>query len=400
VKLQVFYAPTPTTGYGRMSIELVRALERAGVHVVHNGAPDDTASHVIFMSPPQRPNGWFKGQHVSLLTMWESTQLAMEHLTTVPLYDHVFVPSEQNLLMFGKVNHNTTKFCLGCDYDRWSITTRVMSDPFTIITGGKGGRRKGIDIAIKVFKRFAEWCGKNSHPAPRLIIKGNVNLAYPRSDIIVLDHEMSEEDEAKLYAQSHVYLGLARGEGWGMIPHQTIAQGMPTILSNAHGHAEFAEYGLKVSCGFTPAETDIVGRSGDWWEPSEDEALAQLKVVYKSYQAHAIRAEKKAKEIRKKFTWDIAAQQILEHLPEAKSGKRGKWIECPQTHLSMRVTEPIACTIAGESLSFRQGKDYKVTADVKRVLYDAGFVDPKCLDPYEKALYETPRPFYMDEETA
>jgi glycosyltransferase involved in cell wall biosynthesis len=383
-----------------MSIELVAAIERAGVDVIHNGSPDKTASHVMFMAPPQRPEGWFKGQHVSLLTMWESTQLAMEHLATVPLFDHLFVPSEQNLEMFSKVNPNTTKFGLGCDYDTWSITPRVKSDPFTIITAGKGGRRKGIDTAIKVFKRFRDGMISKGFPRPRLLIKSSVTMANSDPDIFIVDEEMTDAEEAKFYAQGHVYLGLSRGEGWGMIPHQTIAQAMPTILSNAHGHAEFAHYAMKVKCGLIPAETDIVGRSGDWWEPDEDMTLQLLNICFNDYETFAANSVRHAENIRKEFTWDKAAMQILAHLPKVQNKKIGKWVEAPQTYLTMWVTQPIDCNIGSGTYNFVPGEKYQVTADVKRVLFDAGYVDSECLDPFEKATYIKPKPTYIDEEAA
>jgi len=373
--------------------EIRAALERAGVEVVDYER--DCKDPILFTCPPQRPEGWWEGQSVSLLTMWESTELAMDHLTAVPLFDRVLVPSEQNLSMFSRINPNTTKFTLGCDYDLWSITPHVMSDPFTVITAGRGGRRKGIDISIKVFRRFSDYIVRKGYPRPRLIIKSPVNLSKKYDDIIVVDEVLSEEDEKKLYDSAHVYLGLSRGEGWGMIPHQTIASGKPTILTDAHGHAEFAKYGLGIGWREVKAETEIVGRSGNWWEPSEDQAFDTLIAVFENYGHYAALALKNAEKIRE-FTWDRTAQEILRALP--KQGKvTDKWFVCPQTYLSLRVTKPIDCNIGDRSHSFVPNKEYNVTADVKRVLYDAGYVDPSCVDPFEKAIYEKPRPQSIDE---
>jgi glycosyltransferase involved in cell wall biosynthesis len=383
-----------------MSMELVAAIERAGVDVTHNGILDKTSTHVLFMAPPQRPVGWFKGQHVSLLTMWESTSLAMEHLASVPVFDHVFVPSQQNLEMFRSVNPNTTKFSLGCDYDTWSITPRVKSDPFTIITAGAGGRRKGIDVSIKVFKRFRDELVRRGFPRPRLLIKSKVNISNPDPDIFVINEQMSPEDETKFYAQGHVYLGLSRGEGWGMIPHQTIAHAMPTIMTDAHGHAEFSHYAMKVKCGLSPNESDIMGRSGNWWEPDEDMALQLLNICFDNYETFAANSVRNAKGIRDEFTWDKGAEQILAHLPKVQNKNIGEWVVCPQTYLKLIVTKPIDCNIGSETYSFRPGKEYEVTADVKRVMFDAGFVDEACLDRYEKITYEKPKPTYIDEEAA
>jgi len=397
VKLQVYGGGIGWTGYGRMTNEIKAALERAGVEVL----PYDRsvkADYILFACPPQRPEGWWKGQKVVLLTMWESSELAFEHLTSVPLFDKILVPSVQNMEMFSKINPDTEMFTLGCDYDTWRYVPRSKTEPFTVITGGKGGRRKGIDIAIKVFRRFSSTIQHQDYPAPRLIIRSGVTLSKKYDDIVVMDETLSEEDEAALYATGHAYLGLSRGEGWGMIPHQTIAQGMPTILTDAHGHKAFSHLGLPVSWTEVPAETEVVGRSGNWWEPDEDEALAHLLDVFYNYDEHLKLAAKNAEYIRS-LTWDLTAEQILAALPEPEE-ITDEWVVCPQTYLTVRVTGRISCSIAEQDHTFLPGEEYQVTADVKRVLFDAGYLEDSCIDPFERAQYLKPKPAFIDEGIA
>lgn len=386
MKISALYDKTPSTGYGRMAAEIVNALEGMGIEVVDYNEKDKNP-YVLFMVPPHRPEGWWKGQQTILLTMWESTELALEHLTTVPLFDTVLVPSDQNLEIFGAIHPNTKRFSLGANYDQWHFTERPKTEPFTVLTSGKGGRRKGIDISIKVFKRFRDEIVKRGYPHPRLIIKSGVTLGNPDPDIVLLDGEVSAEEEIKIFEQAHVYLGLARGEGWGMIPHQAIAQGIPTILSNAHGHKGFSQYGLRVSCGYIKAETEIVGRSGDWWEPNEDEAYETLLDVFLHYADYADIAEFNAYKIEEDLTWEKTAEQIVAALkPEQEV--TDEWIVCPQIYLELKVTQPIDCSIAGTTFNFRPGNSYSVTADVKRVIYDSGMLDPACIDPAELAHYK------------
>ena len=394
MKIQVWGGGMSYHGYGRMANEIIAALVRAGVEVVSYDEKNKSP-YVLFICPAHRPEGWWEGQSINLLTMWETTELAAEHLAAVPLFERILVPSEQNREMFAKTNPNTFKFTLGCDYDIWKITPHVMSDPFTVITAGKGGRRKGVDVSIKVFRRFSNYVVAKGFPRPRLIIKSEVNLSKKYDDIVVVDEVLSEEDEYKLYASAHVYLGLSRGEGWGMIPHQTIAQGKPTILTDAHGHAEFSKYGLGIGWRPMKAETEILGRAGEWWDPDEDQAFDTLVAVFNDYSRYAADALKNAEGIRE-FTWDRTAKEIIENL--AEPGEiTGKWIQCPQTYLSLQVKTKVDCDIAGKSHSFVPGRRYNVTADVKRIIHDAGYLDPACIDPFEKAIYEKPRPSNIDE---
>ena len=400
MRIQALIPPDRSSGYGRMAHEIVAALERAGVTVDPYDLKDkNPAPYVIFMCPPQRPENWYEGQHVSLLTMWESTELAFEHLAVLPLFDNILVPSQQNLEMFSQVNENTHKITLGLDQKVWKYTERKYSDPFTVITAGMGARRKGFDVSLKVFKRFKKIIEDEGYPTPRLIIKAKVNLSNPDPSIIVLDERLTDKEEAELYAGAHVYLGLSRGEGWGMIPHQTIAQGMPTILTDAHGHAEFSKYGIGISHGYCKAENEIVGRTGEWWEPDEEEALLALLDVFRNYDRHLEQAKVNAEKI-KEFTWDRTAKEILATLPKKPDNLPvGELIHAPQSRLTLRVTKPIACNIGAGTYDFKPGQDYQVTSDVKRVLYDAGYVDPSCVDKYEKAIYITVKPYAIDQGT-
>jgi glycosyltransferase involved in cell wall biosynthesis len=397
MRIQVMANREGHIGYGRMADELCNAFERAGVDVVEydrNGR--DKTSHIMFMCPPQRPENWYEGQHVSLVTMWESTELAFEHLGILPLIDQVFVPSEQNLEIFSKVNPNTSLFHLGCDYGVWNYTPRSFSEPFTVIASGKGARRKGIDVSIKVFKRFRQNIQAKGYPAPRLIIKSDVNLKNPDLGIIVIDERMTPEEEAAFYAKGHVYLCPSRGEGWGMIPHQTIAQGMPTILTDAHGHKAFAHLGIPIGHDWCKAENEIVGRTGNWWEPNEDEALTALEDVFYHYELHLERAKINAQKITE-FTWDRGAAEILSKLPHLPDTvKSNKEVIAPKAYLTLKVNRAIQCNIGAGNYHFVPGKEYQVSPDVKRVMYDAGYLDESCLDVFERALYEKPK-VHIDE---
>jgi hypothetical protein len=182
-----------------------------------------------------------------------------------------------------------------------------------------------------------------------------------------------------------------------MIPHQTIAQGCPTILTDAAGHAEFSHYGIPVPWHEVPAINEIVGRSGSWWEPDFAEAFSLLMDVYERYPAYAAHALKGAEGIRE-FTWDRTAKEILEAVGSESRQVSDEWVECPQLYLSIRVLRPLSCTIGPSSYSFVPGKEYNVSADVKRVLYDSGYLDPECVDPWEKATYDKYIPPVIDQD--
>ena len=58
--------------------------------------------------------------------------------------------------------------------------------------------------------------------------------------IHLMTGKLTSEEEVALYSMCHVYVQPSRGEGFGLRPLQAIAQGCPTIATNAHGHAAFS----------------------------------------------------------------------------------------------------------------------------------------------------------------
>jgi glycosyltransferase involved in cell wall biosynthesis len=189
VKIAVIGSKQENLGYGRMTLEIRSALERQGCEVVDENTPE--VEHVLYITHPSRPEGWYKGQNVNLFSMWETTELAFEHLTSLPLYDRILVPCEANREIFSKVNDNVVTVPLGCDYDLYSPIRRTQSEPFVVLTAGRGALRKGFDVALRVFLKFSERLQQDGYPKPRLIIKGDAELSKNYDNVIVLDEKLS-----------------------------------------------------------------------------------------------------------------------------------------------------------------------------------------------------------------
>ena len=69
----------------------------------------------------------------------------------------------------------------------------------------------------------------------------------------------TSDQEVDLFAEAHCYLAPSKGEGWGLCPHQAIAQGCPTVLTDAVSR----QIGIEGSTGMTlrevtePTETAV-----------------------------------------------------------------------------------------------------------------------------------------------
>lgn len=383
MKLGVGYVPVDHIGYGRMGVELVAALGRTGVDVVD---PDDpTAPAVCWMTFPSHAGAWDDGQFLTCLTMWEGDELPEAFRDSFSNYDRMVVPSLENVELFSRY-HDDVVYCpLGINSDLWATRERpVVEDRFRFLISGTGAR-KGVDVAVAAFRKA--FAGGTWDPIPELIVKGrrgegaggdwvsNEHLKGP--SISHITHTMSAADEADLYGLAHCYVQPARGEGFGLRPLQAIAQGCPTILTDAHGHRAFSDLGIPIPARKVPAGPFIFGSAGNWWEPDVDAVADAMLDVYRNYDGHLADAKSNAYLAHLEFSWDQAARRLVgaigpdrlavDHTP---TGVRR---ELTFATYPLTVARRCGGDIGGTTYRFEPDTTYIVPAEVLRVMREAGY---------------------------
>lgn len=409
-QLNLLYVHAEHMGYGRMGVNIARELDRMGIEVfdhlegtteqtrptgrvtVKSNVPDhlNTGRHAgranvaCWLSVPGHGTGWWEGQIPVCFTMWEGMRLPESFRETLHRFDTVVVPSTHNLELFSKFHDNVKCVPLGVDPDVWKFTARKPPGTFFNFLIGGSGARKGTDLAVKAFKRLYGQDGSwGDGPIPRLMLKNPRSEQFFHPRIEMHSGRITDTEEVELYESAHCYLQPSRGEGFGLQPLQAIAQGMPTVLTDAHGHASFADLGLGI--GWTPkkAEYFIYGDAGEWWEPNLDELCDQMKDVYDHYDDHCARAELSAKEVAERFTWAKTARGLIDAIgPERLTPYVGDevWFEVDRKLFKVVTLRDWPCEIAGAQHFFVRGTEYWQSADIKRILFEAGVLDPICLD--------------------
>jgi hypothetical protein len=231
----------------------------------------------------------------------------------------------------------------------------------------------------------------DGRPTPKLVIKNRTIQGNIRGDRVrQVSGSIPTEDEIALYASAHCYVGMARGEGFGLMPLQAMAQGCPTILTDAHGHAEFAQYGIPVSTHMEKADYFIYGDAGQWWEPDFDEVCEAMWDVYVNYDGHRGRAAHNAPIVGEQFSWTRCAESVLgvlgDRVHEPDFVPTLPWHE-PEVEKYLIISNK-DCTyqINGISYRFLPGKRYFDRADIKRLMFENGNLDPVCIDLDETGL--------------
>jgi glycosyltransferase involved in cell wall biosynthesis len=393
MEINLNYVHSSTMGYGRYGVKLAEALKALGMRVYdhlpshahpdpeHDGAVTGIANTVCWVSVPTHADGWYQGQRTVLSTMWEATRLPESFRDTLHEFDQIIVPSRHNVELFGEYHPNVAYVPLGFDPRQWRYEKRPPLDAvFRFLIGGSG-ERKGTDLAYRAFRKvFKTWPADG--PVPVLTMKNPRNEDFYGDRIEMVTGKMSDAAEVDLYRTAHVYLQPSRGEGFGLQPLQAIAQGIPTILTDAHGHEAFAHLGLGIPAGQSKSAYFIYGDAGTWWEPDFNELCERMEYVYNNYEFEEQMAARNATIARDTFTWAHTARNFIdaigtEHLTVPFSG--GGWYEPEARRYLVRVNKDFVCDISGLRYRFVVGQDYWEPSDVLRILFEAELLEPSCL---------------------
>lgn len=397
-ELTMLWTHADRLGYGRLGIKLAAAVRALGVDIYERQGVEgdqhperdsrEKKTHALCtISYPSHLRGWWDGQHKTAFTMFESTRLPEAFTETLHEYDLVLVPSVQNVELFSRFHPNVQLCMLGVDPAEWSYMPRSAPGVYFDFLVGGSGPRKGIDLAVDAFlKGFGGREGIiTDGPIPRLTVKAPKAQDIPVHDRIVqLNGFLSPEAERNLYARSHCYVQPSRGEGFGLQPLQAIAQGLPTVLTNAHGHEPFADLGWGVAADMVkvPYGYFSIGEAGEWWEPRLDDLVDRMRYVYDNYDAACGVAATSAVTVAARFTWAHTAERFVGCLGDVLTvpyGGSGGWETTTARMFPVRVLRRHVAEMQDGMRIWEPGVDYCETADVQRILMDSGVLDPAVL---------------------
>lgn len=347
-------------GYGRHVMGYVQ-------HVPAGVTLDPKASVSVYMGVPMGVKGFYKGQWKVNFTMWESDVLSDRFALYVPLYDQIIVPCDHNVELFSRYHPNVHKVQEGVDRTIFYPREVPRKDRFQFRAGGSLWRRKGLDVLVEVFNRLAL-------PDADLRIKAAPHaLDVPKHDLgpnIYLDRNwMTEEEQCQWFAEADCFVAPSRGEGWGLIPLQTISMGIPTIVSNTSGQLEFAHLATgRVNC--SKQYGDMPGR---WDEPDRDQLAEQMLDHYRNYEAKKKQAMVNA-ELSSVFSWEAAAQQLVDALPVGELLDTDEFEELAAV-VTVRALKPVDAQIGRHRIQQPKGAVFEVNEGPYQVLFDNGAVE-------------------------
>lgn len=302
-------------GYGYAAVRTIKALQSCGVEVLYDNR--ETKCHISFIQPE-----FYSGnldQYRVGYTPWESSVIPDFWPETMNQMQEIWTPSTfcANIFEEYKVNDIIRVVPHGIDGELWKIENRYIRDKFIFLHIGGPAERKGgqrvVDAFLDLFdgNKDVLLILKSNEATECRFYENGVDFKSARyhPQILSIDYSVDVEDLIKIYNQSHCLVYPTNGEGFGLIPFQGIATGLPTIVTNATACADFAE--MSVPLDSSPAPGKGV-HLGDWVNPDLDDLRDKMKYVYENFDEVKEKTLHSANVIHSTQTWDHIGRMIID----------------------------------------------------------------------------------------
>lgn len=213
-------------------------LKEIGVDLNFN---DPNSKTQLYLGEP--PGLFHNNQYKILMAQWESTLLPPEWPTFIKDYDEVWTANnfgKQAFLNSGVPEDKVYVYEHGVDSNTWKPALRGTRDKIRFLHIDSGTVRKRADLAKVAFKNAFgdnenyELTLKYTHFKQSEVDWNDNNVLekhgeWEDKNIRHVYENMSIDDLVKMYHFHDILIYPSEGEGFGLIPLQALATGMPVI---------------------------------------------------------------------------------------------------------------------------------------------------------------------------
>ena len=261
-------------------------------------------------------------QYQIVLTPWESTELHEGWVERFNSADETWATSDWVAEVYRKagVTNVTTVYPHGIE-KIYSPRFKTRKGPLRFLHMGGPANRKGAQEAFDAFREVF----KDDPRKATLTIKayqrshvrwyqnGRVRDPADLPNVEVITKEM-ELDELKEFTNKfNVNIYPSYGEGWGFIPMETLAQGTPTIATEAWCHYRdyLGDLAVKSNQIKSPWPHEHPGLV---YQPDMDDLVEKIRLVYDDYENQSALAFKRSFQLHKEYDWDDLTNKAFAHI--------------------------------------------------------------------------------------
>lgn len=306
-------------GYFHASYQMIQALSRAGFDCSVNSS--NAPLSIAFSQPGEYL--FYPNQYKIGYTAWESTEIKKEWEEGLSKINELWATSSWTAEVFKSATQfeNIHVYPHGIDMS-WKPKKRTRGKVFTFLHIGEPQVRKNgqlvVDAFIKLFgndENFQLILKCSNINTTRIFhddgsIAGGPDSKY--KNIKIITQPLSHEHMVSLFHESDALIYPTMGEGFGFIPLQALATGMPVATT-----APWAEYKkfitVPVDCQIGPSEYPEV-HPGKVFNVTQESVENSMTDLYENYEKYNKESYKNSFHVHMEYNWDRVTKPTAERL--------------------------------------------------------------------------------------
>jgi glycosyltransferase involved in cell wall biosynthesis len=350
-KLQGLAFATPLSlfdGYGLIGVYTVREFIKQGIDLdLYNcgwlierdldqdilaklNEPKKYYDLALAKGPPSHVLGLIPNAVPINYSMWESDRLPTDWVPMLNKLPLVIVPTKAQIQIYrdSGVTVPMTIVPDPIDTEYWcERKVQPQEGIFKIVSWSNMTSRK---MPIEMVTAFQQAFPRTEYPDVEFHLKtsrgnfGGGEGIIPRFEddrIHIINGSLLIDDLRDWVSSAHCAFFLSRGEGMFNPPMQSMALGVPTIIPDHTGPADYADTRWNWPIPLdthTPLVKSPMGEGMRWWNPDTGAAIAQLRNVYHDYGEALRRAVAAKAMIKRRYNVPLFVQRLSKELVKVR----------------------------------------------------------------------------------
>lgn len=288
---------TVWTGHGHVTLKLISNIAKTR-HSVTLDRPADielTFSHPIYYKF-NNPNSYKIGY-----TAWESTEIPEKWKDGLSQIDELWVPNNFCKDVMSKYfDKEIYVFPHGVD-NVFSPQKRHYDGVTRFLHIGHPAYRKGMDLALDAFLDLYR-----NNPKYHLTIKTYEDAVIPTVDannVTFINKTVKYDELVQIMYDHHVLVYPSWGEGFGLIPLQALASGMPVIMTKGWADYESYAYDLLIDSEVRHSPWQIL-HPGKMFKPNYESLKNRMIYVSRNIELFLNEYYENANYVHKDYNWE------------------------------------------------------------------------------------------------
>lgn len=309
---------TLNNGFGRAGWGIINALKELG-HKVYFNTPlapvEFTFAQPDYFTPNDR-------QYQIILCPWESTELHEGWVEKFNSADETWATSDWVAEVYRAAGVKNVKTVYPHGIEKmYKPKLKIRTGPLKYFVQGAPASRKGTQLALDAFREVFKDDASKAHLTikayqrnqTRWFEDGRVRNPNDLPNVSVITTPMETDELVEFTNKFDVNIYPSYGEGWGFIPMESLAQGTPTICTEAWCH--YSKYLGDLALSSTQIESPWPHEHpGLVYQPDFDDLVDKIRLSYDDFENQSRQAFRRSWDLHDEYNWLSLTEKAFEHI--------------------------------------------------------------------------------------